>query len=206
CIASADQWQAADFVGDESVEIVHMHPDHPQLQFRLPAIRPVVLARMQRGEDAKDRLGEPRLTTVWLLPNQLRAVLVWHAMFEVADEFAADVALLCAGFEWQDRPKGPAHYVKAISERLDPEHGAEKLLDDHELLPEGLATPNELVEHFRESLGNSGVDVTRINDQLAEAEQKVDAAMLKHYGAEFANASRSAVSTAINRAGIPRPP
>ena len=206
CIASVDQWQAADFVGDESVEIVHMHPDHPRLQFRLPAIRPVVLARMQRGEEVKDRLGEPRLTTVWLLPNQLRAVLVWHAMFEVADEFAADVALLCAGFEWQDRPKGPAHYVKAIRERLDPDHGAEKLLDDHELLPEGLATPNELVEHFRESLGNSGVDVTRINDQLAEAEQKVDAAMLKHYGAEFASASRSAVSTAINRAGIPRPP
>ncbi|MCB1905926.1 MAG: DUF2169 domain-containing protein [Rhodocyclaceae bacterium] len=206
CIASADQWQAAAFDGSEAIEIGHMHPEHARLQFRLPGIRPVVLARMKRGEGFKDRLGEPRLTTVWLLPNQLRAVLVWHAMFEVADEFADEVELLCAAFEWRDEPRPPEYYVDAIAARLDPEHGAEKLLDDFELLPDGLATPNELVEHFRESLGNSGVDVNRINEQLADAEKQVDDAMLKAHGAEFANAARQAAATAINRSGLPRPP
>ncbi|MCB1915714.1 MAG: DUF2169 domain-containing protein [Rhodocyclaceae bacterium] len=206
CIASADQWQAGDFAGDEPIEITHMHPEHPRLQFRLPGIRPVVLARMKRGDGFKDRLGEPRLTTVWLLPNRLRVVLVWHAMFEVADEFADEVELLCAGFEWRDRPKGPEHYVQAIRDRLDPEHGAEKVLDDHELLPEGMATPNELVTHFREKLGSSGVDVTAISERLAEAEKKVDDAMLKTHGAEIASAARQAAATAINRSGIPRPP
>ncbi len=206
CIASADQWQAGDFEGTEAIEIVHMHPEHERLRFELPGIRPVVLARMKRGEGFKDRLGEPRLTTVWLLPNQLRAVLVWHAMFEVADEFASEVELLCAAFEWRDKPRPPEHYVKAVAARLDPEHGAEKVLDDYELLPDGLATPNELVEHFRDKLGSSGVDVTRINEQLAEAEKQVDDAMLKAHGAEFASAARQAAATAINRAGVPRPP
>ncbi len=206
CIGSADQWQAQSFRGDEEIEIVHMHPDHPRMQYRLPGIAPMIVARMKRGGGSSDRLGDPRLSTIWLLPNQRRIVLVWHAMFEVGNEFADDVELLCAGFEWQDRPRDAAHYLKAIADRLDPERGAEKMLDDHELLPEGLATPNEMVEHFRKSLGHSGVDVTRIQTQLAEAEQQVDDAMVKAHGAEFAARAKEATQAVISRAGVPRPP
>ncbi|MCB1887065.1 MAG: DUF2169 domain-containing protein [Rhodocyclaceae bacterium] len=206
CIGSADQWQAASFRGDETIEIVHMHPDHPRMSYRLPGITPMIVARMKRGGGTSDRIGEAQLSTVWLLPNQRRIVLVWHAMFEVGNEFADDVELLCAGLEWQDRPREAAHYLKAIADRLDPERGAEKMLDDHELLPEGLATPNEMVEHFRKSLGHSGVDVTRIETRLAEAEQERDNAMVKAFGAEFAARSRQAVQSTISRAGVPRPP
>ncbi|MCB1955241.1 MAG: DUF2169 domain-containing protein [Rhodocyclaceae bacterium] len=206
CIGSADQWQADPFQGDEAIEIVHMHPEHARLEYRLPGIRPVIVARMARGEGSSDRLGEPRLSTIWLLPNQLRVVLVWHAMFEVANEFADDVELLCAGLEWQDRPREPGHYLKAIADRLDPERGAEKMLDDHELLPEGLATPNETIEHFRKSLGTSGVDMTRIETQLAAADKQVDDAMVKAYGAAFAAKARQASQAAIARIGVPRPP
>lgn len=204
CIGSADQWQAEAFAGNEAIEIGHMHPDHPRLEYRLPGIRPVVIARMRRGEGFADRVGEPRLSTLWLLPNQLRVVAVWHAMFEIGDEFASEVELLCAGFEWQDRPKGPAHYVKAIADRLDPETGAQKLLDDFELMPEGLATPNESVERFRKALGGSGVDVARISDALAAAERKVDTAVAKAHGAQVASALRQSVNAAIDKLGVPR--
>ena len=207
CIASADQWQAKSFTGSEAIEIAHMHPDHPRLQYQLPGIRPVVIARVKRDGGFKDRLGEPCLSTLWLLPNQLRTVMVWHAMFEVADEFADEVELLCVGAEWIDRPKPVEHYVGAIAARLDPEHGAEKLLDDFELLPDGLATPNETMERYRESLGSSGVEVRQINEALDEAERQVDYALKRNYGEEAAAAARQQARRAAADMGIPdRPP
>jgi uncharacterized protein YjbI with pentapeptide repeats len=175
CIASADQWQAEPFKGDEVVELVHMHGEHARISGRLPGITPVIGVRLDRMADNAMRFIEPKLTTVWLFPNQLRMALVWHSLLQVGDEFGDDVQLVMAAAEWTGKPRGKDHYLKAVAERQDKERGAIKMLDDHELLPEGLATPNDSAKRHLGLMGMSDQVRDAIAGKLAENKQSLNA-------------------------------
>ncbi|MBI3897457.1 MAG: DUF2169 domain-containing protein [Gammaproteobacteria bacterium] len=175
CLASEDQWQQQAFNGNETIELVHWHPDHPHIHATLPGIKPVVAVRMKNMSANELHLAEPTLTTLWFFPNQLRMVLIWHALVPVEDAFADDVNLLLAAAEWIRQPKSPAHYIQAVIDRLDDDKGVLKMLDDEELLPEGIATPDESLKHYERALGTSGASMENVHRKLEEAQRELAA-------------------------------
>ncbi|MBX7229476.1 MAG: DUF2169 domain-containing protein [Burkholderiaceae bacterium] len=167
CCASQDQWQPEPFVGNEAFELIHMHADQPKIKGALPGIRAVVaLQRTDRSSNTLQLL-DPKLSTVWFFPNQLRMVLIWHAITPLEDEFADKIKHIAIAAEWLDKPKGAPHYLQAIKERLDPEKGVLRMLDDEDFLPQGMATPNELLKKFENLLGSSGIALENHQTQLA---------------------------------------
>ena len=167
CCASQDQWQPEPFIGNEAFELIHMHADQPKISGTLPGIRAVVaLQRTDRSSNTLQLL-DSKLSTVWFFPNQLRTVLIWHAITPLEDEFADKIKHIAIAAEWLDKPKGATHYLKAIRERLDPEKGALRMLDDEDFLPEGMATPNEFLKKFETLLSSSGTALENHQTQLA---------------------------------------
>jgi uncharacterized protein YjbI with pentapeptide repeats len=169
CMASEDQWQPEPFRGDEAYEVIHMHPQYPRLAGRLPGLRAVVGVRTRDMDERQLRMLDCRLTTVWLFPTAQRMALVWHAMTQVDDEFADRVENLLVGCEWLHEAKGPQHYLEALNARLDPEQGAVRMLDDEDLLPAGLACRDPSLERFKAAMGQSGVRLARLDEQLAKS-------------------------------------
>lgn len=203
CMAPKDQWQAQPFIGTESIELGHLHPDVPLIQHALPGIKAVVAIRRKGMSSPTAQILDTRLSTLWLFPNQLRMVMIWQALVQVDDEFADQVELLMAAAEWLERPKDPHSYVEAINARLDEENGALKLLDDHELLPEGLATPNEMMERFQKTLGTNPVAVEDLMARLHASQTELDARMTKEFGAEAVAHSKTALAQRKQEMGIP---
>ena len=205
-IASEDQWQPEPFVGDEAIELLHMHPDRPRIESRLPGIKPVIAVRTRTQGPGQARFVEGRLTTLWLFPGLQRLVMIWHALLEVDNEFADEVELLMAAAEWSDRPRPREAYVQAIDARLDENTGALKLLDDHELLPEGLATPNEAIQRHKRLLGPSGAALEQLGARLQAARQEIDAQLAKTAPAQALQQAGGKAADVRKAFGIPELP
>ncbi|MBS0394486.1 MAG: DUF2169 domain-containing protein, partial [Proteobacteria bacterium] len=203
CVAPEDQWQPQPFAGTEAVALGHFDPGEPYLEGRLPGLRPVVAIQDRGRPLAAMRFGEPRLTTVWLFPALRRMALVWHAVFHVEDEHADSVELLFAAAEWLERPRAPGYYVAAAEARLDPEHGALKMLADEELLPEGLATPNESLARYRELMGREAVAHERVGERLAKAAEERSAKLAGAFGAALAQSAEAAAARTVAELGVP---
>lgn len=205
CVASEDQWQPEPFAGDEPVELLHLHPEHSRLAARLPGIRPVIAVREKQMVAGAARFLEPRLTTVWLFPNQLRMALVWHALMPVADEFADEVALIQVGAEWMDRPKAREHYLKAIEERLDDEQGALRMLDDEDLLPEGMAVPNEALARHERLLKDSGIGLERHQEKVKRSQEHLETELRSRFGDAMVQELRAEQARTLRELGLPDP-
>ncbi|WP_018911703.1 pentapeptide repeat-containing protein [Thiomonas sp. FB-6] len=82
-VAPADQCLAEGLVGDESLEMLHLHPLHRLLRTRLPGLRPRCLWTLPPGPAGAGHPGPIELPlracTLWLFPDRLRAILVFEA-------------------------------------------------------------------------------------------------------------------------------
>jgi hypothetical protein len=122
--APRDQRIDGYFRGDESIEIVNMHPDHPHVVSRLPGRR--VRLFMTRKADFElfpvDRQFEEvfaeiplRIDTVWLLPGVLRGVALYRGVARVADEEYEDVSRVLIRTEWAaEEPRPVEEYYEMM--------------------------------------------------------------------------------------------
>jgi uncharacterized protein YjbI with pentapeptide repeats len=112
-----------------------MHATMPRIEGQLPGV--VGRCFVNQTTETGDRFCEieTRLDTLWLLPHLERGVLVMHGMIKVQEDDAADVLHLVVGCEEAGSPKPSEHYQQVLRERLDPEKGAIRALDDSPLLP-----------------------------------------------------------------------
>jgi len=108
--APADQYLDGFFTGEESIEIVGMHPDFPVLRSRLPRVR--VHCFVTRQKDLKSKAeadwlfeeGPPRIDTVWLFPTISRGVVIHRGTTEILDEEYDDVHRIFLVWEAADQP------------------------------------------------------------------------------------------------------
>ena len=126
-----DNWQ-----GDESFDLIHLHPQYPKLHGRLPAIKARVLLRF-KGEEALHSLNS-QLRTVLFLPSANAYVMIWQTQGKISTDDARDVDLIMAGFEHSSAPRALSHYEGVLSQRLG-EDGMFVSLDESPMLPEGMA-------------------------------------------------------------------
>ncbi len=205
CVAPDDQWQAAAFRGDEALELIHMHADHPRIACKLPGIRPVVAVRSKDMQVNAAKFLEPALDTVWLFPNQLKAALIWHALMPVGDEFGDEIDLLSVGADWLGRPRTREHYLNATNARLDEENGALRALDDSDLIPERLHTPNDSLTRHEELLGSSGIALNHMQAKVRSEQAALNEKLTETFGAAAARKVAEETDAAIAAFNFPNP-
>lgn len=143
-LAPEDQQQDSPFRGDEAFRVDGMHPTQPTLTGRLPGIvaRCFVNTRTPEGDVFQEIPA--LLTTVWFFPHAERCLLVFHGWREVLEEDAADVLQSVVAAESFGAAKPVEHYQEELAQRLDPDHGPVRALEDEALLPAGLpAEPDQ---------------------------------------------------------------
>ncbi|MNX57153.1 Secreted effector protein pipB2 [compost metagenome] len=138
--APADQrWEGRQEVPPgASYELWNMHPEHPVLRGNLPRWRARSFVRhTPSGGDLRE--VPMRLTTAWFFPHLERVALLWHGVFPIIEDDAADIELIMAALERsEDAPRPMAHYESVLRLRLDPERGAIHALRDSDLMPKEL--------------------------------------------------------------------
>ncbi|HUG21869.1 DUF2169 family type VI secretion system accessory protein, partial [Piscinibacter sp.] len=122
------------FLGGEPIEIRGMHPEHALIASHVPALRMWAFF-VRRGADELEAI-ELKADTLSLLPGALLGVLHFRAILADTGPDLRSISSLMMAAEWADRPKPLEHYVATHRLRSDPEHGAEHMLRDLQLMPE----------------------------------------------------------------------
>lgn len=133
--AAEDQWLPGFFRGDETIQMMNLHPTKPVLEGRLPGF--VAKAFLTLRTPAGDLFREvaTRIDTVHLLPNVERMVVIFRGSIPVTEDDGADVLHLVAALEDPREPKTVEHYAEVLAGRLDKQKGAALALRDRDLLP-----------------------------------------------------------------------
>jgi uncharacterized protein YjbI with pentapeptide repeats len=107
-----------------------------RLHGRLPGVRP----RLFVERDHQRSLSEVpcRLRTVVFLPDADAVVQIWQGTTPIGDEDASELTHVLAGLEAIDRPRDETHYAQVMARRLDEQNGMLAMLNDADLLPNGL--------------------------------------------------------------------
>ncbi len=123
----------------------HMHPTKACWQGRLPEWRIRCFMQQKIAEKWQDKEMPLRATTVWFIPHQERAVLLFHGSVPVAEHDASDVKTLMVGLEESETFVHSAeHYFAIMHKRLDPKLGGLYVEADEQLIPPALMAPLDL--------------------------------------------------------------
>lgn len=109
-----DQCRDGYWRGDEAWTVAGMHATQPQVQGRLPGLRPRLLVR--QASDTGDVMREANLDldTVWLFPNAERSLVLYRAQIPVRHEDATDIAALGIFTETLTEPAQPATHWQTV--------------------------------------------------------------------------------------------
>lgn len=115
--AQEDQWLPGFFHGDETFEIVGMHPHRERLRGVLPAVRCRVFV-LRGEEDAREfKELQTRADTLTLFPERELGALTFRAVTHTQDEECCDIAALLAVFEPSALPAEPAERYRELMEQ-----------------------------------------------------------------------------------------
>ncbi len=138
-MAPPDQWFNKPLVGDEPFEFEHLHETKKIVGGRLPGLRCRAFVRYRGGAHAGKLRDVPlQLSTLWFFPHAERAVLIFQGLADIAEDDAADVAVLMGAVERVGEARSDAHYLEVLGKREHPQLGGLYALMDSDLLPAGV--------------------------------------------------------------------
>ncbi len=171
-LASPDQWFPQDIPTGARFAFTHMHPSEKVVQGCLPRFAVRLIARFGQHTDEQFKEIPCRFTTVWFFPASKALIMIAQGFIEVQEDDASDVSLLIGGVEHLDQPKSREHYLDVYHKRSDPRLGAVQSLNESDLLPEGLAATDPMMEEASQERALHGFAA---DNQFRGAQLKVDA-------------------------------
>ncbi|MDS1139753.1 DUF2169 domain-containing protein [Pusillimonas sp. SM2304] len=189
------QCQAAYWRGDEPWFVRNMHPRQPEVRGKLPGLRPRLLLRTVAEPDRHQELALD-LDTVWLMPNDERAVVLYRAQTKVAREDARDIAGLAVFTEsLTESPNPLAHWSQAWRDALEAEHATAPPVPVP-LAPEALAK----IQAAQEEAGSTAAEFeSTLTQDIEQAFQSAEAEATAQVRAQ-------GLDVAALRARAPKPP
>jgi uncharacterized protein YjbI with pentapeptide repeats len=146
-IAPTDQWLPQPLAGDETYAFKNLHPDHPLLEGRLPALAArLFLSRKAHDDDGGFEEVPLTPTTVWFFPHRERLVLVYHGRARLAEEDGSDIARLILGADRIGALRPAEEFHSVMVKRTDPKDGALYALRDQDLVPAELLPPPAIAD------------------------------------------------------------
>ena len=124
--APEDQFITGFFAGDETIEIVNMHPDMQVINSHLPRVRVRCFVTKKKSlkagheEDEIFQEATTHIDTVWLFPAILRGVVMYRGTTEILDDEYADVTrIFLASENMADEPQPIGYYLEEQKKALD---------------------------------------------------------------------------------------
>ena len=140
-MAPQDQWLSEPFQGGERFLIEGMHPQLAKLEGQLPTSKP----RAFVGNTQEPcREVELKADTLWLLPSEKLAVLVWHGETEVTQSDAQDLKQLMLAVDDPAAPRSLGYFADVMALRTDKETAADHAFNEAQLLP---PVPEKALDH-----------------------------------------------------------
>lgn len=171
-VAPPDQQLAQPLVGDEAYEWHHLHPQQALIAGRLPGMSTRAMIQRVGREDLE--LMATNLKTVVFLPDRQKLILIWQAIAATQDEEFGDIAHLMVSAEWLNQPKTAEHYHGVLQARRDREKGMLAVLQETDLLPEGM--PFEPLLDLAGTLNPDPPESSYAAKAKAHAEKRFEAA------------------------------
>ncbi|NOQ89414.1 MAG: DUF2169 domain-containing protein [Gammaproteobacteria bacterium] len=135
--APPDQWIEEFWQGNESFQLLNMHPSKPQVGGRLPAFRTRCFIEKQIEKGVLFTEVEMHAETVCLFPNVETGVLIYRGVIEVAEDDATDVEHLLVAYEdLAQSPRSKDYYDEALRNRLDESKVFKYMMYTKDIIPE----------------------------------------------------------------------
>lgn len=192
--APDDQRIVGYFKGDETLELVNLHPQRPLLESRLPGLRArcFINRRLADGGTAFEEI-EAHAETVWLLPDSDCGIVLYRAIATVADDEASDVLHIYA--EWEALRDVPQPFddfharflsmlptavvdAAAVTPATAPVAAADAVTAPDVTLPTNAAAADKGAAAAASPPDSP--EIAAVRKQAAALEQEVRAAMQKH--------------------------
>lgn len=166
--APPDQCLAQELRGDEILEWLHLHPQHPRLRGALAGLRPICRWELPpdaaRAGDASSTLLPLRACTLWLFPATLRGIVVFEA--RVVCAHAHDLKGETLHARWE--PCARSRQASPAAMRLPPAASAPAPL--RAAAPAGLAVAPEAAPRPPSGPGMGAEDLRRQMGEEARQE------------------------------------
>ncbi|QNM95344.1 DUF2169 family type VI secretion system accessory protein [Chitinimonas koreensis] len=131
--APADQWHDGPWRGDEAYRLENLHPEHALIEGKLPGFAARAFVRERDGGAVRE--AAMALDTVWLLPEAMLGVVIYHGEVPVADLDALDLDAVMVAYEPLGAPREPAHYHEVLRLRTEQASAAHNVLREDQLAP-----------------------------------------------------------------------
>lgn len=106
--APRDQRIAGFWRGDEDIELVNLHAQHPIVAGALPRVRARCFVERSAGGATRVDACPMRAETVWLFPGAACGIVLYRGLATIDDEDGDDVLRVIAGWEDAAAPPLPA--------------------------------------------------------------------------------------------------
>lgn len=166
-LAPLDQRISGYFRGNESIELMGMHPEHPLIQSRVPALAMRFFVRREVGETLEEFPAV--LDSLCLFPSALRGVLLYRSEVELRQNCEAqEIASLMFACERQGEARPREHYEEVFRLRSG-EDAALYALSDFQLMPPFSEADRQRLEKRREEVRQERADLREKKDQCFAA-------------------------------------
>lgn len=181
--APQDQIKDGFWKGDESIEILNMHPNRQLIQSKLPGKRIRCFFQQNEKCEIKDedlvfKEIETHLDTVWLFPSANKGVCIYRGTTEVIDEELFDVFRLnMVAEDLTEQPKSKEHYLDVLKKKIDKSISIDMtpFIDAKKKVAAGLKKiadiPKVMEDIKQRGLGNAPVPMTTPAQKTQEAKK-----------------------------------
>lgn len=135
--APADQQIQGFFNGDETYQLIGMHPERKRIAGSLPAIkaRSFVTRKTTQGQIFEEVML--KLDTVWFFPDKEIGALLFRGEAPVSDSDALDIEHTMLAYEHlHDTPRKVEYYRDILKKRTDPKTAIAHVFNEAQLSPE----------------------------------------------------------------------
>lgn len=176
--APPDQWIPEFWQGDESFQILNMHPEKPEVSGKLPAFRTRCFVEKKIDSGTLFTEVEMRAETVHLFPAMETGVIIYRGVIEINEDDASDVEHLLVAYEdINQAPRSKEYYDEALRNRLDEKKVFKYLMYTKDIIPDSERCGFARMMDGVEADGDS--ELARNMDARAEVEKQKALDMLE---------------------------
>ncbi len=174
--APEDQWMKDYFAGNESFELVNMHPETPVVRGKLPGLYARCFIKYDAKSAGRDfEELEMNLDTVWLFPEKLMAMLIWRKGIEVTDDEASQISHVLLAYESRkDEPRTMDHYRRALELRINSDEPLVNYFITEDLIPLGHKCAMDLLQDKAEEDSEEDEMAKNMDAKAAAIQQQAD--------------------------------
>ncbi len=135
--AAEDQWIDNYWKGDESFQLLNMHPDKTQVSGKLPGFRTRCFIEKKMDQGTLFTEVEMKAETTFLFPHVETGVILFRGTIEVNQDDASDVEQLLVAYEdLLQTPRTKKYYAEALRNRLDDRKTFKYMMFTKDIIPD----------------------------------------------------------------------